>query len=915
MAGIFSPTLQSEVSPIQATEQPSAAASILGVLGEGVRGLADARDRAARQAAAAAPSYSERKDQFDAQQLGSYTQELDDIHQSFASGGISEAYYNTQLRTLNNKYLTRGVGIDGPDFDAARENITGQPNSMFGFSEDELAYNNLSATPEGQGQLAYAAISLREKGVEDFNQADLISEVNLRSSRKLAVDDIQITDELSWRKALPVYLDQAVMFEEDTMAAVNALTGSGQFITGEMLQTRYLESGDIKRQLEARIPSNISTDDRAQFDRAWARIDDTFKALGMTSIDGKISIKSQDELKLQDKAKLAVTMLNESSNGADHILAAGIIQADYVMTPEQSIMLTSRFTELGNTSISSSDIPTSDITISNNLMTSYNTLIEAQVNNNMGSLGKADVGALSLVNPEEQAKWAGLTNAEGWAAAKAFGTASKGFSVQAIQSGNMTDGFFNTMAGLALSFESIDILEEPISFNGVKAEVSANLPNLVKTAKAVDAAKGEAIEALLYRSFGIQKAQYDTRVKSDEASMGIVLNTDTGLYNVSSNTSDTKVLGLFSFVNRAYGGDLSKAYQDNFNSVEWSDLGPEDQISAVRQSGMSKEEFARSLWQGMLPNEDDFKMVLDMRKSSTYLSNLASQLEPSSVTQQREDMVSAQADVAALAPTSVSASLIDRFEAGSGGYDTLFGQAQRAGKQFEGTRVSEKTLGELYQFSDTSGAYGAYVKGANPKGVLATPMGRYQFVGTTLKDVAKKMGLPDDTVFNKETQDSMFLFLARDVISGKRQAQKRDALRRTWDGFRNATDTELNQMIAEIEGGNPDLGGTVGSDRTPATVPEVTTTPLEATATASAAPASGGASVNATMDTVSVDTTATLPEQQQSAAQAAPTEGRQAASGPSTPPEITALIQALGGRKLTEEEVSQLDQYISSLGG
>ena len=232
MAGIFSPTLQSEVSPIQATEQPSAAASILGVLGAGVRGLADARDKAARQAAAAAPSYSERKDQFDTKQLGSYTQELDDIHQSFASGDISEAYYNTQLRTLNNKYLTRGVGIDGPDFDAVRENITGQPNAMFGLSEDELVYNNLSATPEGQGQLAYAAMSLREKGVEDFDQTDLISEVNLRSARKLAVDDIQVTDELSWRKALPVYLDQAAMFEEDTMAAVNALTGSGQFITG-----------------------------------------------------------------------------------------------------------------------------------------------------------------------------------------------------------------------------------------------------------------------------------------------------------------------------------------------------------------------------------------------------------------------------------------------------------------------------------------------------------------------------------------------------------------------------------------------------------------------------------------------------------------------------------------------------------
>ena len=176
---------------------------------------------------------------------------------------------------------------------------------------------------------------------------------------------------------------------------------------------------------------------------------------------------------------------------------------------------------------------------------------------------------------------------------------------------------------------------------------------------------------------------------------------------------------------------------------------------------------------------------------------------------------------------STTASLIERYESGGGGYDTLFGQAQGSGGPFEGYKVSQKTLGELYEFSNPSGAqgtYGAYVKATNPKEVLATPMGRFQFVGTTLKEVAKKMGLPDDTVFNKETQDAMFLFLARDVMAGKSQAGKIKALRNTWDGFNKASDAELIQMIAEVEGGNPNLGG--GGTTTPEYTPRVTTTEL-----------------------------------------------------------------------------------------
>lgn len=91
-------------------------------------------------------------------------------------------------------------------------------------------------------------------------------------------------------------------------------------------------------------------------------------------------------------------------------------------------------------------------------------------------------------------------------------------------------------------------------------------------------------------------------------------------------------------------------------------------------------------------------------------------------------------------------------ESPSGSYDTLFNNSQMPGKPFEGTKVSQMTLDQLYDFSNPSGAYGQYVKRVSPKKEVATPMGKFQIVGRTLRDFANQLGLPGDTVFNEDVQ-------------------------------------------------------------------------------------------------------------------------------------------------------------------
>ncbi len=61
------------------------------------------------------------------------------------------------------------------------------------------------------------------------------------------------------------------------------------------------------------------------------------------------------------------------------------------------------------------------------------------------------------------------------------------------------------------------------------------------------------------------------------------------------------------------------------------------------------------------------------------------------------------------------------------------------------------------------------------------------------------MNLPPDSVFNKETHDKMFLFLARDAVGrGGSAAQKRKNLRGVWEGFKYVDDSTLDKVIAEI---------------------------------------------------------------------------------------------------------------------
>lgn len=147
-------------------------------------------------------------------------------------------------------------------------------------------------------------------------------------------------------------------------------------------------------------------------------------------------------------------------------------------------------------------------------------------------------------------------------------------------------------------------------------------------------------------------------------------------------------------------------------------------------------------------------------------------------------------------------SLLDKHE-GGGRYDTLFGHAQRGGA-FDGVDVTRMSLGQVSQFADVNGQYGNWVKqqlaksGQDPR--IATPMGRYQIVGTTLRQAMQELRLDPRMQFTPQVQDYIATHLARKRInSANTMSGKVAALRSEWEGFKNVPSAVLAQAISRFK--------------------------------------------------------------------------------------------------------------------
>ncbi len=111
------------------------------------------------------------------------------------------------------------------------------------------------------------------------------------------------------------------------------------------------------------------------------------------------------------------------------------------------------------------------------------------------------------------------------------------------------------------------------------------------------------------------------------------------------------------------------------------------------------------------------------------------------------------------------ADAIAKYESGDWGYEAFNQGGSEGGtkvlgksgsyKNTYGSSLTDMTLGQIYHKQNTKQRGLSMQEHLDSGGLHA--VGRYQFIGSTLQDEARRMGLSDDTKFTPQVQDQIFL--------------------------------------------------------------------------------------------------------------------------------------------------------------
>jgi hypothetical protein len=831
--GIFDLQLQTEVRPMETPVNQSTSTALAGLtnfvssMGNYKSTMDQARDAEARAKAANAPTYTEVKDQQEQADLARFTAGLVDLAQ-MRDSGLSPVEYNMREKAFLTSFAAQGIDISSGAYDAAYTVTTGRPSNAMGLSETDMLFNSLTSSPEGQSRLALTSYSLSQTLNREPTREEVAAQYQADEARKINFEQIKIKDAAELQQKLPQLEDQVTSLAQSFDTTLSFLRANDIEPTPEMMQNTYLNYKSAKMEVLAKLPANTPQDVK---DNLFKLTDAFFVAQGMEKKDGVFVELSKDALQTKLSVQLTVKALLAKGDSASTLMANGLIARGYTIDPDKIDSYTAALSNLDLTPSTPAYITEAGILNSNSDMMSV-----AQALSSPDVVFSRDVNGITdtlknMYTPEVYDSIQKETAAQAWSNLQAKSLFREGYNAKVILDGTADPTqVYNNLFGFASAIGTIDFTEEAVSFAGLRGAVSTSLPSMIDSLEKVDPEKGSAIRKVTFYNIGKAAAEYDAQIKAEEKALNINFNPKSGTYELDVNASVSglpkeeadKRIAFFTLLKSKYNGDIVKAVADDFKATAYANLTEEEKQKFGVRSG-------RGAGQAYVPTDlikdftpDRAMRLLDLRNSRVYLDSVAGQIEPKDIKERRintpaniagetmstlaktEGTVTAGGiTTSSIAPMSTTATLLDKFE-GGGDYNALLGFANREGGPLAGTKVSEMTIGQLKNFADTT--YSNYA--TKELGYKATPMGRYQFVGTTLAEVASRMGLPDDTVFTPEVQDSMFTFHAKEVMAGKEQAGKRGALRSTWEGLRKATDAELDTMIAEIESGKASFATT-----------------------------------------------------------------------------------------------------------
>ena len=693
-------------------------------------------------------------------------------------------------RTVTTNFAVAGGDLGSADTRALIETVTGRPIDFVGFSAEEVAKSNAMQTPEFQN---YFIGSLADPAMETATDEQRVDYALRRISRAqgnaLLIEEAQ----LYWtNQSEGAYISTISDFMDTNLGALAIADQQGQSLSLATVQETKAQWG-ITKSTALRRPPNVTNDQWASIKGQTDTIDSMLDYLETMAGNENVSSRLADNMvrAIQDVAKTEGRALNAGENivlqmvlrhDTQSLLALseqGTVFSEAITAAEGLAGVSAARVSLGFQQVDTSpdliDVPDDprlgwDPEIFTNAKGKDPSASLASAEGLMG-LNKGGAKPSYLTDPTYQEQW-GVAMSSGFA------------SLYHVTDQNnwVTEGKYRELLSPEL-FANLETMKSvnPVLYEALRGNAFA----------AIDKNRASLLANLSQRD-SEEVFRYDESTGNLTATLDGVLSSNLIAENIKS--------ALVALVNEQYGGDVNAAFDDaafNLAPLAGTDI----------TLGKIKEIFK--------PSNEVVQQVAAYR----FLNEQARRVAPEPVKQ--GETTALGTDTALGAAASPMIALLDEVE-GGGDYNTLFGFSNREGNKFSSANITEKTLGELYEFTKGTGEYGQWVKGQ--VGRVATPLGRYQFVGTTLKAVAEKMGLPDNTVFSPQVQDAIFGFHMNDILSRQSTMEgKMRIARSTWEGFKNVPDASLVRAIESFEKGTPITSEIILSSRGGTPTGEVTT--------------------------------------------------------------------------------------------
>jgi hypothetical protein len=682
------------------------------------------------------------------------------------------------------EFVVRGGDLTDGRATSLVTQMTGRPEGFtLGMSEDQFMLQQLMADPEFQTDRLVTYALNPEATEEERNQLALDS-----MARREANNAVISNATFAWNQGGESAFNYAISdFQNVLMGGIAAAEQRDGVLSLQDVQEARMQYNEFRTTVTR--PTGVSADEwtpvQAQLDLMGSNLDYLEEIAGPNNLSARMVGDLMAAMDNSDATPLEKTVLGLAvKDNPSLFIEMGVIGSDRIQEVMRSVNFpTNSISESG---LSNSDRwPTID----------YSEMSPQQIrdeNNNQMTVANA----MSLDTPEQRSTWArtSITALSGWREMGSRGT----WMTSSDYDNFFSEAFFNKLEDLKTSQPELH------------AAVSTRAISVLQS-------HGQSVNSRL------QSLQRESGVLFNPSTGRFMVNEERFTENLTASARNPEDVGIvLSAIDELYGGNYEALFGDRGQKlIDEGILGEDrDQI-----------EFLMT---------DMFKMVdqntQELGRSANRIAEMSATLSagitPAAILgAQTQNALSNTAPTAGVPPVQTQTlpanttqaleasgargliDLVDQRE-GAGNYDTLFGhvQANNSGP-FSGVRVSQMTIGEIREFAGDRGAgsYGQYVKEANPLGVLATPMGRYQFVGTTMLQVASDMGLPDNTVFTPEVQDAMFLFKVNERLEGANTPEaRRREMRAEWDGFRYVSDPVLDQAIEGYLSGDPvDLSGII----------------------------------------------------------------------------------------------------------